>query len=163
MFKAITNRFFLLDNNCEYINRLREHEASVILYAELVDDFCAEQKIEYQSHSFRCDDRLKLIMTDQERERLHKEFGSRSMRPLWQLWSDFLKRKKAKNKIIAHPQLLRFLPQKMTNFHTQGFEYDGRVYVMADGDGIEESTFPAWCREITGSEFYRVFEASQVT
>jgi hypothetical protein len=166
MLNTITTRFFILDENCAYTEKLKQYNESIKLYAELVDKFCTEYNITKEAYKYRCDYRLSLKISKQEQGRLYKEYGSYYIHPgttLGFYWIDFLKKNKARKKFVGYPKLQRFLPLKIYNFKSYCYEYNGHVYVAVDGSDIESMDFPEWCREITEEIFYYDFDTTHIT
>lgn len=166
MFDMISTRFFILDDDSPYLEHIRKHKLSVKLYAELIEKFCAENNITIESHKFRCDDRLSIKMSDEEKERLSNKYGKNFRFINYTLspyWMEFINNLETKVKFIGYPQFKRYIPWKIDNYRESGFEYDNRVYVVIDGNGIENSEFPKWFHEITNEVFYRDREIARGT
>jgi hypothetical protein len=162
-YKQFTARFFILDNNSAYVKQLREHEAHKKKYTELVEEFCARNGIKYISFNFRSDTKLFLRTTYEENYRLRDEYGSSSFSKrtvLGRMWANFLTDNGIVDKLTPLPRFVMHMPWPARNFQSNGFEYCGHIYIIADGDGIEDMTFPGWCRETTGETFYRILAKS---
>jgi len=164
MFEPITTRFFVLDDNSIYVMKLYYHESSKKIYADAIAEFCEQEQLDILSHRFRCDDRLSIRVTEEERARIEEKYGNKHFTlgtPLGNLWVEFLKKKDLRRRFTPFPQLIWFMPWSMPGIRVNGFELGGHVYVSVDGKQVEDQVFPDWCKEITGEEFHRDYAKSR--